>query len=95
MGRKTISLWHVYLLYYPYYFRLENTAEQAEELLKKPFFFIQTSDGKIVAVQHNLDEKISVANLKKGIAAAFQGNFKQTTEKVEEDTQSLHISQYR
>eukprot|EP00731_Ephydatia_muelleri_P006289 Em0003g537a len=74
---------------------LENTAEQAEELLKMPFCFIQTSDGKIVVVQHNLDEKISVANLKKGIAAAFQGNFKQTTEKIEEDTQSLHISQYR
>ena len=75
--------------------RSDKTAQEANELLKEPFCFIQTSDGKIVLVQHKPDEVTSVVNMKKGIAAAFQGNFKQTTEEVEEDTQSKHFSQYR
>ena len=78
-----------------HFFRLQKTAHAAKQLLKGPFCFIQTSDGKIVSVQHNHDEMASVVNMKKGIAAAFQGNFKQTAEEVEEDTQSKHVSQYR
>eukprot|EP00731_Ephydatia_muelleri_P006284 Em0003g532a len=74
---------------------LQNTAQAAKELLKEPFCFIRLSDGKIVSVQHNQNEMRSVVNMKKGIAAAFQGNFKQTAEEVEEDTQSKHVSQYR
>ena len=48
-----------------------------------------------MSVQHSPDERVSIVNLKKGIAAAFQGNFKRTAQEVEEDTQSKHISHYR
>ena len=48
-----------------------------------------------MSVQHRPEEKTSIVNFKKGIAAAFQANFKKTVEEVEEDTQSKHISHYR
>ena len=76
-------------------FRQEEINQAANELLKEPFCFIQTSDGKVVSVQHSPDERASIVNLKKGIAAAFQGNFKRTAQEVEEDTQSKHVSHYR
>ena len=78
-----------------HFIRIQETAQAAGQLLKEPFCFIQTSDGKVVLVQHKQDEVTSVVNMKKGIAAAFQGNFKQTTEEVEEDTLSKHVAQYR
>lgn len=74
---------------------MENTTQAVEELLKKPFCFIQTSNGKIVSVQHDKNETTSVANFKKGIVSAFQANFKRTTSEVESDYQSSHISHYR
>ena len=75
--------------------RLTVASGAADELLKDPFCFIQTSDGKVVSVQHKPNENISATNFKKGIAAAFQANFKRTTKEIEEDTQSKHIAHYR
>ena len=65
------------------------------ELLSGWFCFVQTADGKVVAVQHASDDGESAVNLKKSIAASFQANFKGTEEEIESDPQSEHISHYR
>ena len=65
------------------------------ELLSGWFCFVQTADGKVVAVQHASDDGESAVNLKKSIAAAFQANFKGTEEEIESDPQSEHIAHYR
>ncbi|KAL5489148.1 hypothetical protein EMCRGX_G018206 [Ephydatia muelleri] len=69
-------------------------SSDAEQLLSGPFCFVQTVDGKIVSVHHNPDECTQVVNFKKGIAAAFQANFKNTHIEIEEDTQSKHYAKY-
>ena len=46
-------------------------------------------------MQHPSGENSEVVNIKKGIASAFQTNFKGTTEEEEEDTMSQHTSSYR
>ena len=66
-----------------------------DQLLSQWFCFIQTDDGKVVAVQHGSDEKQSAIDLKKSIAAAFQANFKGTDEENESDPQSEHIAHYK
>ena len=66
-----------------------------DKLMSQWFCFVQTEDGKIVAVQHPSKENTEVVNFKKNIAAAFQANFKGTADEVEEDTMSLHHSHYR
>ena len=76
-------------------YRLSQVSGDVEKLLNGQFCFVQTEDGKIVSVHHNPDERAQVVNFKKGIAAAFQANFKYTRVEVEEDTQSKHYSQYR
>ena len=48
-----------------------------------------------MSVHHNPDECTQVVNFKKGIAAAFQANFKNTHIEIEEDTQSKHYAKYR
>ena len=70
-------------------------SEDVDKLLSGPFCFVQTEDGKVVSVYHNLDEIAQIVNFKKGIAAAFQANFKNTHVEMEEDTQSKHYAQYR
>ncbi len=59
------------------------------------FCFVQTEDGKVEIVQHPTSEVTVVVNFKKGIAAAFQSNFKGTTDEEEQDTMSEHRSTYR
>ena len=49
----------------------------------------------MVAVFHRETEDAEVVNIKKGIAAAFQANFKRTAEEVETDLDSKHTSHYR
>lgn len=66
-----------------------------DRLLSQWFCFIQTDDGKVVAVQHGSDEKQSAIDLKKSIAAAFQANFRGTEEEIESDPQSEHIAHYK
>ena len=48
-----------------------------------------------MSVHYNPTEKLQIVNYKKGIAAAFQANFKKTAVEIEEDTQSRHYSHYR
>ena len=64
-------------------------------LLSGWFCFVQTEDGKVVAIQHAANESDEAANFKKAIAAAFQANFKGTSNEEEVDTQSYHIAHYR
>ncbi len=66
-----------------------------DKLMSNWFCFIQTEDGKIVMVHHPASEVRDVVNFKKGIAAAFQSNFKGTTVEEEQDTMSQHRSTYR
>ena len=59
------------------------------------FCFVQTDDGKVVAVQHAPNDSDDTVNFKKAIAAAFQANFKQTPSEEETDIQSHHNAHYR
>lgn len=59
------------------------------------FCFVQTEDGKVVAVHHAKDENDDAINFKKSVAAGFQANLKGTEEEEEIDPQSNHIAHYR
>lgn len=76
-------------------FRRIGVSSDVNKLLSGPFCFVQASDGKIVSVHYKPGERAQIVNFKKGIAAAFQANFKNTHIEVEEDTQSRHYSRYR
>ena len=67
----------------------------AHALLAGWFCFIQTDDGKIVAVYHSDKDLPDIVNFKKSVAASFQTNSKQTEEEEEDDPQSKHVSHYR
>ena len=79
------------LMIYPNRYQRRST----NQLLSGWFCFVQTSDGKIVAVHHASNESSDALNFKKSIAAAFQANFKGTEQEEEDDPQSDHISHYR
>ena len=64
-------------------------------LLENWFCFVQTEDGKVVAVHHSPRESQNTVDFKRAIAAAFQANFKGTTEEIETDPQSSHKAHYR
>lgn len=66
-----------------------------DKMMSGDFCFVQTEDGKVVEVNYPDGESSEAINFKKGIAAAFQTNFKGTTQEEEEDTTSLHQSTYR
>ena len=63
-------------------------------LLESWFCFVQTEDGKVVAVQHSPRDSEEIVDFKRAIAAAFQANFKGTSEETESDPQSTHTSHY-
>ena len=63
-------------------------------LLAGWFCFVQTEDGKVVTVQHSPRETEKTVDFKRAIAAAFQANFKGTSEAMESDPQSTHMSHY-
>lgn len=64
-------------------------------VLSSWFCFVQTEDGKVVATEYSKGDWPDAVNLKKGIAAAFQANFKGTPSEQEEDTMSRHTAAYR
>ena len=74
---------------------LGDASAAAGQLLSESFCFVQSEDGKIVSVHYSPRDTREVVNVKKGIAAAFQGNFKNTDVEVEQDIQSKHYSHYR
>ena len=49
----------------------------------------------MVSVFHSRTEDSEAVTFKKGIAAAFQANFRGTFEETEIDTNSKHLSHYR
>ena len=53
------------------------------------FCFVQTGDGKVVAVQHSPRESQNTFDFKRAIAAAFQANFKGTSEETKSDPSQL------
>ena len=59
------------------------------------FCFVQTEDGKVVAVHHSPRESQNTVDFKRAIAAAFQANFKGTNEETGSDPlQSTHVAHY-
>lgn len=48
-----------------------------------------------MSVFHSRGEDTEIVNFKKGIAAAFQANFKGSEEEIETDPQSSHMAHYR
>ena len=58
------------------------------------FKFVQTEDGSVPAIFHNNKDDLAPINFKRGVSAAFQANFKGTSQNVETDPQSVHISKY-
>jgi hypothetical protein len=79
------------LLLFPYS-RLQGFAV---DHLSGWFCFVQTSEGRVVSVFHSRTEDSEAVTFKKGIAAAFQANFRGTFEETEIDTNSKHLSHYR
>ena len=63
--------------------------------MSKWFCFAQSTTGKILGVFHPKNEENEIINFKKTIAAAFQANFKGTTEEDEGDSQTFHHSHYK
>ena len=72
-----------------------QTIHSADKLLSGWFCFVQTGEGKVVAIYHSKEDHPSAVNIKKSIAAAFQANFKGTDTEEEVDPQSIHTSHYR
>ena len=63
--------------------------------LQGEFCYVQTSDGKIVAVHYDRAENEDAVNIKRSIASTFQANFDGQKADVEEaDAGSLHVSHY-
>ena len=75
-----------------YYSTLQGYAV---DMLSGWFCFVQTSEGRVVSVFHSRTEDSEAVTFKKGIAAAFQANFRGTLEETEIDTNSKHLSHYR
>ena len=93
---STVELFHICTFVYPnHWLSLKEASEMANTMMSRPFCFVQTSEGKVVSVHYSPDEKPSIVNFKKAVAAAFQANFKYTEQEVEEDTLTKHVSQYR
>ena len=86
------TLWNVDIHFLLSYRMMKNYTV---EYLSGVFCFVQTSDGKVVSVFHPRTEDAKVTNFKKGIASAFQTNFKGTGQEIETDPQSQHHSHYR
>ena len=63
--------------------------------MSKWFCFAQSTTGKILGVFHPKNEENEIINFKKSIAAAFQANFKGTSEEDEGDSQTFHHSHYK
>ena len=74
---------------------MSEASAAASQLLSESFCFIQSIEGKILSVQYSPADNREVVNIKKGIAAAFQANFKKTEVEVEQDIQSKHYAHYR
>ncbi|KAL5517874.1 hypothetical protein EMCRGX_G003505 [Ephydatia muelleri] len=73
---------------------MSEASAAASQLLSESFCFIQSIEGKILSVQYSPADNREVVNIKKGIAAAFQANFKKTEVEVEQDIQSKHYAHY-
>ena len=77
---------------------MEDTGDGTslnDMLFAKDFCFVQTADGRIVDVIYPSDENIQVVNIKKGIASAFQANFKFELVRDEADVSGVHRASYK
>ena len=66
-----------------------------EGLFGKRFCFVQADDGRVVNVSYPNSERMEIANVKKGIASAFQANFKKELNRFEGDAGGLYLARYK
>ena len=66
-----------------------------EGLFGKRFCFVQAVDGRVVNVSYPNSEMMEIANVKKGIASAFQANFKKELNRFEGDAGGLYMARYK
>ena len=67
----------------------------SDDITNNWFCYVQSTAGKILSVLYPKDDEQEIVNLKKGIVAAFQANFKSTSIEDESDSQSHHHSHYK
>ena len=74
----------------------QNITGFLADELKGELCYVQTSDGKIVAIHHEKRDNYDGINIKRSIASAFQANFNGIKKDIKETDQgSIHTSHYR
>lgn len=74
----------------------QRITEFLADELRGELCYIQTSDGKIVAIHYGMTSSYEGINIKRSIASTFQANFDSTKQDVNEaDPSSIHTSHYR
>lgn len=74
----------------------KESADYLADEINGEFCYVQTSDGKIVSTHYEMTDNYEGINIKRSIASAFQANFNNSKEDIEEtDTGSIHISHYK
>ena len=74
----------------------QNITDILADELKGELCYIQTSDGRIVAIHHGMTGSHDGINIKRSIVSAFQANFNGSKQDVKETDQgSIHTSHYK
>ena len=74
----------------------QNITDFLSDELKGELCYVQTPDGKIVAIHYGMVNNYDGVNIKRSIASTFQANFDSGKKDIEEaDQGSIHISHYR
>ena len=89
--------------YFPYSSTFNYTSDDQQNItdiladeLKGELCYVQTSDGKILAIHHEKTDKHDGVNIKRSIVSTFQANFNSSKQDVQETDQgSIHTSHYR
>ena len=95
--------WHYCLTFYLFLHLCSSTVENKSipdnflvDELAGELCYVQTVDGKIVAIHHEMTDSFEGVNIKRSIASIFQANYNTITKDVEEvDAGSVHTSHYR
>ena len=74
----------------------QNITDILADELKGELCYIQTSDGRIVAIHHGMTGSHDGINIKRSIVSTFQANFNGSKQDVKETDQgSIHNSHYK
>lgn len=74
----------------------QNITDILADELKGELCYVQTSDGRIVAIHHGMTGNHDGINIKRSIVSTFQANFNGSKQDVKETDQgSIHNSHYK